>query len=122
MDLHPLDWVAGPVTFSNRRQLGRVGLDNAVATHAGAGRRHVGVLGLGDVVMAETAIQVQPVLACVPSVVERHRLLRLVSDAQILGRGVIGHCRCYDCGQEKDTDDDLDRGEVGTACEYIGHE
>jgi hypothetical protein len=88
--LDPADRFAGLHALLDERQRGAVGLHLAVAVPARVGRRDVRVAGLLDEVVAVATIETEDgVRTGVEGVVEGDRLIRSVSDVQILVRGVL---------------------------------
>ena len=70
--------------------------------------------------MAITAVDRQ--LASVQAVIERHRLDRLIADAQILRRGVIRDSRRRDAAEQEHEDNDLQRQRVRGLWKNLRHE
>jgi hypothetical protein len=121
VNLDPLNRITSGVTFTNWGELGRITFDNVVATHTGAGRWHVGVLGLRDVSVTEAAIEIKAILSCVPFMIKRYWLLGGIPHSQVFWCGIVSDTRSDDCRQKENSDDDFNRSPVCRSWKNIGH-
>ena len=121
VNLNPFYWFTCFKTLANWGEFRRVSLYDCMAAHTRAGRRHIGMFRLGDVIVAKTTIKSESVLSCMPRVIKGYWLLWLISNTQIFWCGIISDRRGdHGCKEEK-TDDNLEGCPVGASGKYVGH-
>ena len=90
-----------------------------VAVHAGGRGGDVGVRRLLDAVVAVAAVD--PELIRVNRVRERHGLLRLVTNARVLGREIIPHARHRSGAQKRSADNEQHGQTIGPPGKDVRH-
>ena len=105
--------------LANRLQQLTAQLHRLVAVPTNLRRWHVRVTGILHHRVAITTIHTE--LPNVQFVIVRNRLIRLVSDARIFGREVVGHRHGNETAEDGDAGDDLEQDRITPTRKEIGH-
>ena len=115
MHLDPLNRLSSHCTFSDREQLGALGVHERVAVHAGRGGRDGRVTRFIHSVV--TVFAIDPHFTGVERVAVRDRLHRLVADISRLGRHAVPNQGCQIDGRTSEGETHDLPGFIGPAWE-----